>query len=143
MWIYLQQHLTGMSSLLKVCDNMGRANVVAFYPQDIVAVIQVEIDGAERKQALQLNCQKISYMATGDICFEYFYHRFHGGYFFFSAFAAAFRRAFSASSFSLNFTILVMSVTGSGLSSGNCTAPLEFLYLVISCLKAAMPEPVG
>ena len=46
-------------------------------------------------------------------------------------------------SFTRNFTILFTSVSGSGLSFGNCTAPLDHLYGPNCFLKTAIPEDVG
>src|SRR5215472_9817724 len=46
-------------------------------------------------------------------------------------------------SFTRNFTILVTSVSGSGLSFGNCTAPLDHLYGPNCFLKAAIPDDIG
>lgn len=74
----------------------------------------------------------------------YIYYRYltlpgsvHSFYFF------AFNFIFSAFSVTLNFTIFLINVTGIGLSNGNCTAPFELLYFLISSVKAAIPEPVG
>src|SRR6516162_3351229 len=53
------------------------------------------------------------------------------------------RRYLFRFSFTRNFTILVTSVSGSGLSFGNCTAPLDHLYGPNCFLKAAIPEDVG
>ena len=53
------------------------------------------------------------------------------------------RRYLSRFSFTRDFTILATNASGSGLSFGNCTAPLDHLYGPNCFLNAAIPEDVG
>ena len=46
-------------------------------------------------------------------------------------------------SFTRNLTMRLTRSSGSGLSIGNCTAPLDHLYGDNSCSNAAMAEEVG